>query len=135
MPHTILGLKVKLVEVRIYTFVNDYDKTSQRDCRRTVLTISSQHLAFTSNILKPVLQDGIPSISSQFGRSRDFTSNPTVQGFGKFVRVQESLLSNTTYQSLTCSCQGPTAVDIKRLPEPRLEPSGTHAPSPASHSR
>ncbi|VTT76271.1 unnamed protein product [Fusarium fujikuroi] len=29
-------LGVKLVEVRIYTFVDDYDKTSQRDCGRTV---------------------------------------------------------------------------------------------------
>ncbi|QGI97543.1 hypothetical protein CEK26_010612 [Fusarium fujikuroi] len=66
------------------------------------------------------LQDAIPSISSQFGLSRDFTSNPTVQGFVSHL----------------FSGQGPTAVDIKttkRLPEPRLEPSPlpTHPPRPA----
>ncbi|QGI66653.1 hypothetical protein CEK27_010624 [Fusarium fujikuroi] len=57
-----------------------------------------------------IREDAIPSISSQFGLSRDFTSNPTVQGFDSHL----------------FSGQGPTAVDIKttkKLAEPMLEPS------------
>ncbi|SCN96797.1 uncharacterized protein FFE2_08601 [Fusarium fujikuroi] len=92
------------------------------------MTISSDHVAYASNILKPSGRHSLDFFSIWL-KSR-LHLHPNGQ---KFVRVQESPLSDTTYQSLTCSCQGPTAVDIKRLLEPRLEPSPvpTHSPRPA----
>ncbi|KLO87959.1 uncharacterized protein LW93_5125 [Fusarium fujikuroi] len=80
------------------------------------MTISSDHVAYASNILKP-------------------SGHHPLDFFSIWLKPRLHLQPNGTRLCLTCSGQGPTAVDIKRLPEPRLEPSGTHAPSPASHSR